>query len=66
MDRKTGLILWDPFDKDGGLIMFLGRKFENKIFLNYLAWFWAIWKEYKKKEHNQPSSEFKEFKNNDL
>ena len=43
-------------------------KFESKLFLNYLAWLWAIWNESihcKKKKYNQHSSGFKEFKNND-
>ena len=66
MDRRTGLILQDPFHKDGGLIMFFGnsrRQFSLII--------WLDCKRYgknkcKKKEYNQYISGFKELKNNDL
>ena len=38
---------------NGGVIIFF-RKFDNKIFLNLLAWLWTIWKEStQEKGHNQ-------------
>ena len=64
---KQGWFYWTPSAKMKVWLCFW--KFENKIFLNYLAWLWAIWKESiqenKKKEYNQHNSVFKEFKNND-
>ena len=64
MDRSAGLILYDSYRKDGASIMFFGNsriKFSSIIWLDCEPY---GNNQYKKKEHNQHSSVFKEFKNN--
>ena len=64
-DGQRGLILYNPFCKDGGMIMFfenLRIKFSQIICLNYEPHRKI---QYNRKEHNQHNSVFKELKNND-
>ena len=64
MDRSPGLILYDSYRKDGASIMFFGNsriKFSSIIWLDCEPY---GNNQYKKKEHNQHSSVFKEFKSN--
>ena len=64
MDRSAGLILYDSYRKDGASIMFFGNsriKFSSIIWLDCEPY---GNNQYKKKEHNQHSSVFKEFKSN--
>ena len=62
MDRRKGLIIQDPFHKNKGLIMF----FQNsRVKLPYIIWLDCEPYEknqYEKKEYNQHTSVFKEFK----
>ena len=65
MGRRTELILYDPFRKDGGLIIFFGIsriKFSEIIWLDCEP---CGKNQYKTKEYNEHISVFKKFNNND-